>query len=104
MVLRRSDRCPRLRSYPAKQDQDQKNDNHKAQPAAAIVSGAIERTPSKAPETSEQDDDQNYEKYDADRQSVVSLFNQTDALCDEKLRLKAQASHQSVSERKAPAE
>jgi len=81
--LRRPDRRPRLRSYPAKQDQDQKNDNHKAQPAAPVVSGAIERTAPNTPETSEQDDYQDYEKYDSNRQRIVSLFNRLIALCDE---------------------
>src|ERR1700691_1340641 len=71
---RRPDRRSRFKSYPAKQDQDQKNDNNKAKPATAIISGAVERTASKASETSQQDDNQNYEKYDANRQGMISKF------------------------------
>jgi len=72
------------RSYPTKQDQDQKNDNHKAKTAAAVVSGAIEWTATapEAPETSEQDHNQNYEKYDANRQRMVSLIP-VERLCGE---------------------
>jgi hypothetical protein len=48
----------RARLKPAEQNQDQKDDNHDAQPTTTIVAGAVEWAASKPTETSNQDDDQ----------------------------------------------
>jgi hypothetical protein len=46
------------RLKPAEQNQDQKDDNHDAQPTTTIVAGAVEWAAPKPTETSNQDDDQ----------------------------------------------
>jgi hypothetical protein len=48
----------RARLKPAEQNQDQKDDNHDAQPTTTIVAGAVEWAAPKPTETSNQDDDQ----------------------------------------------
>jgi|HubBroStandDraft_1064217.scaffolds.fasta_scaffold557100_2 hypothetical protein len=45
------------RSNSAEQNQDQKNNNHKAKAATAIVAGAVESTAPNPAEASKQDDD-----------------------------------------------
>jgi hypothetical protein len=61
----------RARLKPAKQDQDQQDDNHDAQSAAAIVAGPIKWTATKPAKTSKQEDDQDYYQYGSDRHQMT---------------------------------
>jgi hypothetical protein len=63
---------PRLDS--AEQNQDQENDDDKAQSAAAIIPGAVERTAAKAAEAAKQNDNQDDYKNCADRHEMISDF------------------------------
>jgi hypothetical protein len=82
-------------SNPAEQNQDQKDDNHEAQSAAAVVAGAVEWTAAKPAETSKQDDDQNDEQNGADRHEIVSECPRW-FVAKEKLRLATQLAISSV--------
>jgi hypothetical protein len=52
--LEACERPIRTRSNPAEQDQDQKDDNHEAQAATAVVAGPVEWAAAKSAETSKQ--------------------------------------------------
>src|SRR5438270_12864783 len=56
---------------PPEQQQDQQDHDHQAQPAAAIVSGAVERTAADAAESAEQGDDENDQNDCADRHKAL---------------------------------
>jgi hypothetical protein len=91
----------RTRSNPAEQKQNQKDDDHEAQAATAVVAGAVEWTAAKSAETSKQDDDQDDEQNGSDRHEIVSeclccLLQGKAAPCG--------AACHVVSVRKAPAE
>jgi hypothetical protein len=61
------------RSNPAKQNQDQEDDNYKAQSPAAVVAGPIERTATKPAKPAKQDNDQDYYQYGSDRHGMAPL-------------------------------
>src|SRR5580704_12679469 len=70
--LIRQDRSLRARSNPAEQDQNQKDDNHDAQPAATVVAGAVEWPAAEPAESPQQDDDQDDEQNSSNRHVIVS--------------------------------
>ena len=62
-------------SNPAHQNQDQKDDNHKAQSATAVVAGPIEGTASNPAKTTKQDDDQDNEQDRSEGHGLISFVN-----------------------------
>jgi hypothetical protein len=57
---------------PAKQNQDQENDNDKAETAATVIPGAVEWSAAKSAETSKQDEDENDYQDSAERHEMIS--------------------------------
>jgi hypothetical protein len=67
-----SERPIRAHSNPAEQKQNQKDDDHDAQAATAVIAGPVEWAAAKSAETSKQDDDQDDEQNGSDRHEIVS--------------------------------
>jgi hypothetical protein len=91
----------RTRSNPAEQNQDQKDNDHEAQAATAVIAGPVEWAAAKSAETAKQDDDQDDEQNGSDRHEIVLLISM------DLLKGKAAPSGAAcyvVSARKAPAE
>jgi hypothetical protein len=67
-----SERPIRTRSNLAEQKQNQKNDDHDAQAATAVIAGAVEWAAAKTAEPSKQDDDQDNEQNGSDGHEIAS--------------------------------